>query len=85
MVFSIIEAPFFDLLKNGSVNENKINKIKELIHVIMPILKETAAIKNFWSDKASERKGIEGLIEDEIYSSRIQALSEKAAELTTEL
>jgi hypothetical protein len=48
-------------------------------------LKETAAINNFWTDKAAERKRIEGLIEDEIRYSRIEGLPSKATELAIEL
>ena len=83
---SIVEAPFFDLLKNSIAdkNEAEIGKTKELIHVLIPILQETAEIRNFWK-KAAERKRIEGLIEDEVHYSRISGVSENAAELTTEL
>ena len=84
---SIIEAPFYDFLKSGLVNEteNEINKTKELTHNLFVILKETAAINNFWSDRAAERRRLEGLIEDEIRYSRIVGLSENATELATEL
>jgi type I restriction enzyme R subunit len=84
---SIVESPFFDLIKNSlSIeNENEINKTKKLTHVLIPILQETAAIKNFWRDKAAERKRIEGLIEDEVHYARISGVSENASELTTEL
>lgn len=84
---SIVEAPFFDSLRSNLTSENEANieKAKELIHTLMLILKETANITNFWTDKASERKRISGLLEDEIYYSRIDGLSSKAAELTTEL
>ena len=84
---SIVEAPFYDLLKSNLTtdNENEINKTKELTHNLIAILKETATINNFWTDKASERKRIEGLLEDEIRYSRIEGLSAKATELTTEL
>ena len=83
---SIVEAPFFDLLKNSLAvaNETEINKTKELIHVLMPILQETAEIKNFWT-KGAERKRIEGMIEDEVHYSGVSGVSENAAELTTEL
>ena len=66
-------------------NEADIEKAKELTHTLMAILKDTASITNFWTDKASERKRISGILEDEIYYSRIEGLSNKAAELTTEL
>ncbi|MBA4391006.1 MAG: type I restriction endonuclease subunit R [Syntrophus sp. (in: bacteria)] len=84
---SIVEAPFYDLIKSNLTtdNENEINKIKELTHNIIMILKETATINNFWTDKASERKRIEGLLEDEIRYSGIKEISAKATELTTEL
>ena len=84
---SIAEAPFYDLLKSNLItdNENGINKTKELTHNVIAILKETATINNFWKDKAAERKHIEGLLEDEIRYSRIEGLSTKAKELTTEL
>lgn len=84
---SIIEAPFFDLIKSSLTAENEIeiNKTKELIHVLISILQETAAIRNFWTDKPSERKRIEGLIEDEVHYARISGVSEKASELTIEL
>ena len=48
------------------------------------ILKETAQINNFWN-KPAEQRLISGRIEDEIYYSRINGLTGKAAELTTEL
>ena len=82
----IVEAPFFDLLKNSMAveNESEITKTKELIHILMPILQETAEIKNFWT-KGAERKRIEGMIEDEVHYSGISGVSENAAELTTEL
>ena len=84
---SIIEAPFFDLIKNriSDESESEINKTKELIHILLPRLQETAAIRNFWTDKAAERKRIEGLIEDEVHYSGISGVSDNAAELTTEL
>ena len=84
---SIVEAPFFDYLKSNLITENEadIEKTIELSHTLMVILKDTANITNFWTDKASERKRISGLLEDEIYYSRIEGLSNKAAELTTEL
>lgn len=84
---SSVEAPFYDLLKINVAdnNEDEIKKTKELIHNLIVLLKETAAINNFWTDKASERKRIEGLIEDEIRYSRVLALSSKATELANEL
>jgi hypothetical protein len=84
---SIIEAPFYDYLKNNlvSASETDIEKTKELIHSLMGMIKETANITNFWTDKASERKRISGLLEDEIHYSKIDGISNKAAELTTEL
>lgn len=84
---SIVEAPFFDLLKKSLTDnsEPELNKTKELIHIVLELLKETATIKNFWSEKASERKKIEGMIEDEIHYARIKGVSENASELTTEL
>lgn len=84
---SLVEAPFYDLLKASIPEESEaeINKTKDLIHTVLTILKETAAINNFWTDKAAERKRIEGLLEDEIRYSRISGLSTKASELATEL
>ncbi len=84
---SLVEAPFYDLLKNSmsSEDESQVNKIKELTHSLVVILKETASINNFWTDRAAERRRIEGLVEDEIRYSRIDGLPEKATELATEL
>lgn len=84
---SIVEAPFYDLLANSLSlkEEGAINKTKDLIHTLMPILQETAAIRNLWSDKPAERKRIEGLIEDEIHYSMLPGISEKSTELTVEL
>lgn len=84
---SIIEAPFYDLLKASLPNENEdqIHKTKVLTHTLLLHLKETAAINNFWTDKAAERKRIEGMIEDEIRYSRIDGLAGKASEMATEL
>ncbi len=84
---SIIEAPFYDLLKVNltTENETEINKAKELTHTLILILKETAQINNFWTDKKAEQKNIAGRIEDEIRYSRIEGLPARATELTTEL
>jgi type I restriction enzyme R subunit len=84
---SIVEAPFFDLIKLSltTEEETEIHKMKELIHNLLPILKETAAINNFWTDRAAERRRVEGLIEDEIRYSKIDGLPAKAAELAGEL
>lgn len=84
---SIVEAPFYDLLITSIILEDEadIHKAKELIHNLLPILKETATISNFWTERASERRRIEGLIEDEIRYSRIPGLPAKASELATEL
>jgi len=84
---SIIEAPFYDLLKVNlaTENETEIYKAKELTHTLMLILKETAQINNFWTDKKAEQKNIAGRIEDEIRYSRIEGLPSRASELTTEL
>ena len=84
---SIVEAPFYDLLRASLTveSEEEINKAKELTHTLFIILKETAEINNFWTDKAAERKRIEGMLEDEIRYSKVAELSPKASELATEL
>jgi len=84
---SIIEAPFYDLIKVtlSIADETEINLTKELTHNLIEILKETATITNFWSDKSAERRRIEGLLEDEIRYSGIKGVSDIASELTTEL
>jgi type I restriction enzyme R subunit len=84
---SAVEAPFFDLLISLVTvgDEPELNKTKELTHSLVEILKETANINNFWTDRAAERRRIEGLLEDEIRYSRIEGVSSKAAELSTEL
>lgn len=84
---SIIEAPFYDFLKSRlpTESETEINKTKELTHNLIGILKATATINNFWTDRAAERRKMEGMIEDEIRYSGIEGLSGKAAELATEL
>lgn len=83
---SIIEAPFYDLLKASvsTENEDEINKTKELTHILLLLLKETAAISNFWN-KPAEQRTISGNLEDEIRYSQIEGFSAKAGELTTEL
>ena len=55
---SSIEAPFYDMLKSSLTDENEtlIIKTKELSRLLIVVLKETAAIKNFWKDKSSEQK-----------------------------
>lgn len=83
---SITEAPFFDLLKNSLSESSEISiaKTKALLHLLMPILVETATVRNFW-DKAAEQKRVEGLLEDEIHYAMIPGISERSAELTTEI
>jgi len=84
---SLVEAPFYDFLKSSlkEENDNEISKTKELTHNLIVILKETASINNFWTDRAAERRRIEGLIEDEIRYSGIEGISANATELATEL
>lgn len=84
---SIIEAPFYELIKNnsGELDSVHIEELKKLIHVLMPLLKETADIKNFWTDKPTEQKKIEGLIDDELTYSGIHSISIKAADIRTEI
>jgi type I restriction enzyme, R subunit len=83
----IVEAPFYDLLiaELTDETEEEVYKAKELTHTLFIILKETAEINNFWTDKAAERKRIEGMLEDEIRYSKVADLSPKASELATEL
>ena len=68
-IFPLVEIKVFD---------------KMCIRDRIVILKETAAINNFW-DKAAERRRIEGMIEDEVRYSGIRELSVKASEITSEL
>jgi len=83
---SAVEAPFFDLLKSRmpAENEAETEKVKELTHVVVGILQESATVANFWN-RQPEIKTMEGRVEDEIHFSGIEGLSENAAELTTEL
>ena len=48
------------------------------------ILKDSAAIKNFWG-KDSEIKLMGGIIDDELGFSEIEGIKENAVELRTEL
>jgi type I restriction enzyme, R subunit len=84
---SIVEAPFYDMLKvHLSTEEDAaIEKLKKLVHDLMPYIRETASIRNFWTDKAAERKKVTGQIEDEIYYSKVDGLSGKAGALATEV
>lgn len=84
---SLVEAPFYDYLKRclNNASESNANKTKELTHNLIVILKETATINNFWTDRAAERRRIEGLVEDEIRYSGVKELSDNATELATEL
>jgi hypothetical protein len=81
------EAPFFELLLLHVTESDELSlaKTKALSNTLLILIKQTANIKNFWTDKASERKRIEGLIEDELQYARIAGISEKSAELTTEI
>lgn len=83
---SIVEAPFYELLKSNITTEDDANiiKTKELTHYLIAILEETAQINNFWM-KAAEIRRIEGLVEDEIRYSGIKVLADRASELATEL
>jgi type I restriction enzyme R subunit len=78
------EAPFYDLLKAALKNEDSSVKLKELTHIVINILKESASVNNFWI-KPPEIRKMEGQLEDEICYSRIEGVSERAAELTSEL
>ena len=81
-----LEAPFYDLLKERLTTNTKsdINKIKELTHLVVNILKDSAIINNFWT-KQSEIRTMEGLLDDEISYSQITGISENASEIVTEL
>lgn len=84
---SATEAPFYELMEYylSDKKQDHIQVLKELIHTIMPVLKETAAIRNFWTDKAAEQKRIAGLLEEEINFAGIDSISDNAAVLTAEL
>lgn len=84
---SLSEAPFFDLLltENSNLNSELFERTKQLMHALMPLLQKTAEIKNFWKDKSSERRKIEGEIEEVISFTRIPGLPDKAPILTAEL
>lgn len=84
---SIEDAPFFDLMitQEISLSSELVDKSIDLLTSIMPKIKMTAEIKNFWTDKSSERKKIEGEIEDAISFARIPTISERAGVLTGEL
>lgn len=83
---SKIEAPFFDLIRSAVTTETpeSIEDTKELVKILLVLLKETATINNFW-DKLTEIKRKEGAVEQELYFSRIPGIAPRAAELTTEL
>ena len=86
--FNYIGKEVYQYSKNKSVtmiDDFKSKENEELTHSLFFILKETAEINNFWTDKASERKRIEGMIEDEIRYSKVAELSPKASELAGEL
>ena len=83
---SVVEAPFYDLLKNVLQNpdEESLNKTKQLTHVVMEILKESATVSNFWTRLPEVRK-MQGQLEDELNYSGLDGIAEKAADLTGEL
>ncbi|WP_159469429.1 type I restriction endonuclease subunit R [Dyadobacter sp. 3J3] len=83
---SLIEAPFFELLKNNLITDDETNiaQTKALTILVVSLLKESATVTNFWTRQPEIRK-MEGLIEDEIHYSNIEGLLNKAAELTAEL
>ncbi|MDD5363085.1 MAG: HsdR family type I site-specific deoxyribonuclease [Ignavibacteria bacterium] len=80
------EVPFFELLKTylTKQDEDTIDSLKRLMNVIMPFLKETAEINNYWT-KPPEIRRTEGLVDEEIYYSRLPGLFERASEIRTEL
>ena len=80
---SVVEAPFYEILKSAlPIEDEKDWKNKELSHDTHS--EKKPQINNFWN-KPAEQRLISGRIEDEIYYSRINGLTGKAAELTTEL
>lgn len=83
---SVVEAPFYEILKSSLTtdNEEEIKKVKELTNLLMPLIRETVEISNFW-DKQSEQRKLFGRIEEELYYSKIKGIEGKASELTTEL
>lgn len=83
---SRIQAPFFGILRNAVTDptEANIEETKNLLRLIFPYITETATLHNYW-DKFSEVKRTQGAIEQELSLSRIPGLSERYAELSTEL
>jgi type I restriction enzyme R subunit len=80
------EEPFFDLIATflGDSKDKGSEILKVLTEKIMVILKDSAQIRNFWN-KGSERRKMEGIIEEELKFSNISGIKEKAGDLTTEL
>ena len=81
-----IQAPFFEILKDAVTvpNETNIEETKNLTLLIFPFIQETASINNYWQKKTEIIK-TQGEIEQELYFSLVPGLSERCAELTTEL
>jgi type I restriction enzyme R subunit len=80
------EEPFYDLIATflESTDNSESERIRVLTENILSIIKDSAQIRNFWS-KASERRKMEGMIDEELIFSDIPSIKEKAGELTTEL
>ena len=80
------EEPFYDLiatfLKNTDTTE--LERTRVLTEKVLAIIKDSAQVRNFWS-KGSERRKMEGMIDEELIFSDILGIKEKAGELTTEL
>jgi type I restriction enzyme, R subunit len=80
------EEPFYDLIATflESTDNSESERIRVLTENILSIIKDSARIRNFWS-KASERRKMEGMLDEELIFSDIPGIMEKAGELTTEL
>jgi type I restriction enzyme R subunit len=80
------EEPFYDLLNTfiQSPDSDTLERSRIITDNVLFILKDSAAIKNFWDKKAAIRT-MEGLIDEELSYSKIDSIKQNAVELRTEL
>lgn len=84
------ELPFFDLIideiyQDKSIDEDEKEAVKSLTIEIVELLQDAINKPNFWKEKESQRKELQGKLDDILLFTEIEAISDKYEKLSVEI
>lgn len=87
---SVQELPFFDLIideiyKEKEIDEDEKEAVKSLTIEIVELLQDAINKPNFWKEKESQRKVLQGKLDDILLFTEIEAISDRYEKLSVEI